>query len=477
MFYEIDNWAHWRDVCRELVHQRVAPTEVQLVPRGTQSTLFAEESPQLSRSAAAFKVPKEFVELSEAIACHRAEDRWQLLYRTLWRLTQGQPHLLQITTDDDVLRLHRMEKEIRRDCHKMKAFVRFRRVIEDDDEHYIAWHRPDHYIVERTAPFFMRRFQGMRWTILTPERSASWDGQALEYGPGVPRSEAPAGDELESLWKTYYGSTFNPARIKLKMMRKEMPVRHWATLPETEIIDQLLDDAPSRVDRMVAHAEGLATSARDFLPSSNDNAIANAMPVWTYAELHQAAKNCRGCELCGPATQTVFGEGPVDARIVLIGEQPGDVEDEVGRPFVGPAGQLLDEILREAGIERDSVYLTNSVKHFHFEPRGKQRLHKKPNARHMSACRPWLEAEMNLVQPQVLVCLGATALQSVVGRHVRLGDVRGQFIVTPLCAHTTATWHPAAILRSLPEQQAQRKREMIEDLRMVLMLRLAPQNS
>ncbi len=400
--------------------------------------------------------PRRFVELAEAVACHRSPARWQLLYRVLYRLTHGQPHLMDIATDDDIHQLMMMDKQISRDCHKMKAFVRFRRVISDGgQEHFVAWHRPDHRVVRRVAPFFSRRFVGMNWTILTPDESATWDGHELAYGPGMPRTEAPEGDDLESLWKTYYGSTFNPARIKLAMMRKEMPVRHWATLPETAEIDRLLEEAPQRVARMVAYAEGSAASAKNYLPTDTRD----------YLSLKQAASACRGCELCQFATQTVFGAGPDTAQIMIVGEQPGDIEDQRGVPFVGPAGQLLEAAFEEAGLSRSSVYLTNAVKHFHFQERGKQRLHKTPSSRHINACRPWLEAEVALIQPKMLVCLGATALHAVIGSMFRISDIRGQIVASPLCEQTMVTWHPAAILRALPEQRVAKQQELVEDLR------------
>lgn len=179
-----------------------------------------------------------------------------------------------------------------------------------------------------------------------------------------------------------------------------------------------------------------AGSAADFLPSQID------LP-----HLREAAQGCRGCALYRNATQAVFGEGPATARAVLVGEQPGDQEDGTGRPFVGPAGQLLDRALRDAGLDRRALYLTNAVKHFKWEPRGQRRLHRKPAAHEIRACRPWLEAELALLRPRVLVCLGVTAATAVFGRPVRLKDVRGLFSASPLAAATFVTTHPSALLR------------------------------
>ena len=167
------------------------------------------------------------------------------------------------------------------------------------------------------------------------------------------------------------------------------------------------------------------------------------------------AKRCRACDLWKHATQTVFGEGPAKAALMLIGEQPGDAEDLAGHPFVGPAGQLLDRALADAGIDRGAVYLTNVVKHFKFEPRGKRRIHKKPRASEIGACRPWLDAEIELVKPRVIVCLGATAAQALLGRQFKVTADRGVFVPSPLAPRVLATVHPSSILRA-PDEQARR---------------------
>jgi DNA polymerase len=198
-------------------------------------------------------VSAAFLKLARSVACHRDPRRWDLLYRLLWRLTHDEPRLLEVVTDDDVYRTRTWEKQVRRDAHKMRAFVRFRRCERDGQPWYIAWHRPDHRVVRTVAPFFADRFSSMKWSILTPDESVSWDLQQLVFGPGMPRDAAPQADELESMWLTYYGSTFNPARVKLAAMRAEMPVRHWPTLPETQVIGRLLDEAPQRVAEMVAY--------------------------------------------------------------------------------------------------------------------------------------------------------------------------------------------------------------------------------
>jgi DNA polymerase len=248
-------------------------------------------------------------------------------------------------------------------------------------------------------------------------------------------------------------------------MKREMPVRHWPTLPEARIIPDLLVDAKSRTHDMVASREGFDRDASSFIPHQAD------LPT-----LAVALQQCQACDLACFAKQAVAGEGPAAARMVIVGEQPGDEEDRAGRPFVGPAGKLLDTALLEAGIDRQSIYLTNVVKHFKFVARGKQRLHKTPQVREITACRPWLAAELGTVQPSVVVCLGSTAAQAMLGRDFRVRAGRGQWFQSSWNSHTSqaprviATWHPAAILRM---QDPQRRESLFANLVSDLMLAAA----
>jgi uracil-DNA glycosylase family protein len=192
------------------------------------------------------------------------------------------------------------------------------------------------------------------------------------------------------------------------------------------------------------------TSAADFLPDRT-----------TLASLRKAAASCEGCELFRAATQTVFGEGPTGARVVMVGEQPGDKEDLAGKPFVGPAGGILDRAIEDAGLSRDEIYVTNIVKHFRFVLRGKKRIHKKPDMEHIRACTPWLEAELARIRPEVLVLLGATAAQALLGRAFRVTQQRGTFVDSPLAPLVTATVHPSSILRSRTDEE---RREAFDGL-------------
>lgn len=196
-----------------------------------------------------------------------------------------------------------------------------------------------------------------------------------------------------------------------------------------------------------------------------DTAAAPIPPNPTLRKVAEAAKGCRACDLWRSGTQTVFGEGRAKAELMLVGEQPGDQEDLAGRPFVGPAGKLLDRALEEAGIDRELAYVTNVVKHFKWQPRGKRRIHQKPNAAEIAACRPWLDAELALIKPEVLVCLGATAGQALLGRQFRVSRDRGLPVESDLAPVVMATVHPSSILRS--ENREEETALLVEDLRRV----------
>jgi len=198
-------------------------------------------------------------------------------------------------------------------------------------------------------------------------------------------------------------------------------------------------------------------TAADFLPARH-----------TITALRRAAKTCQGCDLCYRGTQTVFGEGPAKARIMMVGEQPGDQEDLAGKPFVGPAGALLDRSLLEAGIDRSQVYVTNAVKHFKWEQRGKRRLHSRPSSSEIEACKPWLEAELEAIRPPLLVILGSVAAQSLLGRKFKVTQERGKFVESPWAERTIATFHPSALLRAPdPEARLEMRRVFVSDLKKV----------
>ncbi len=444
------DFAQWRAQARDMLARGLTPLDVAW-EASEQQSFFTATLPPAPSSTIEINVPKTFLALAKTIACHRSDKRWDLLYQLLFRLHCGEKNLMHIPTDPLMYALLRMHKAIRRDAHKMKAFVRFKKIEDESGEHYIAWHEPDHRVTPMVAPFFSRRFSSMRWAVITPDDSAYWDGETLDYGPGLTRDAAPSGDALDALWRDYYRATFNPARIKLKMMKSEMPVRYWKNLPETKIIASMLAEAPERVEAMLAHTQAMPDSAESFLPVLRD-----------LAHLREASKGCEGCELHRQATQTVFGEGPENARLMLIGEQPGDEEDKTGHPFTGPAGQLLDEALTFAGIRREEVYITNAVKHFRFLYKDSFRQHQSPSRYHIQACKPWLIGEIAAIKPQLIVCLGNSAARSLLGSGFTMKNGRG--ILHPHLPPVLATYHPAAILRAPAQERASLRTFMFDDI-------------
>lgn len=304
----------------------------------------------------------------------------------------------------------------------------------------------------------------MRWAILTPYRSVRWDGQALAFGEGAVRTQVPADDAQETLWRTYYAHIFNPARLNPTMMRQEMPQKYWKNLPEATLLPELIREAGVRVREM---AERAPEPVRRRVPAAP--APLPDVATQSLAQLRTAARDCRRCELWQPATQTVFGEGPDDASVMVIGEQPGDEEDLSGRPFVGPAGRLFNMALGELGVDREKFYVTNAVKHFRFEQRGKRRLHRNPERTHVQACSGWLQAERAQLRPAQIVCLGATAAQAILGSSFRLMRERGQWHRLDDGTPVLTTVHPSWVLRQ-PSTDAREEgyRGFVEDLRRLL---------
>lgn len=486
------DWIGFRREARALLAKGMAPEQVSWhADDDPCEDLFAQQVPRTvvaespSPPASANQVPPAFIALCETVVMHSDPARFGLLYRLLWRLVH-EPALRHDPIDADRVRAQHMAQQVRRDMHKMKAFVRFRELPQDDGKPlHVAWFEPSHHVVDATAPFFMRRFTQMRWAILTPRRSVRWMGEALEFGPGARREDAPPADAGESLWLTYYRSIFNPARLKLSMMRKEMPRKYWHNLPEASLIGMLSAQARTRTGQMIEadasvpqrripirhatarfesvggwpqdsrkpfdklRANGGDKANRDDANADRASADANEQ----LALLRRAADRCRECPIGQHATQAVCGEGPAGAALMVVGEQPGDQEDLRGRPFVGPAGQLFDRAMAQLGWPREKLYITNAVKHFKYELRGKRRIHKTAGQREAAACLHWLESEMDLVQPQALIALGATAARALLGREVAVTRERGQWHVDARGRKVLVTLHPSALLRGDPLTQ------------------------
>jgi len=448
-----DDFDAWRAQARALVAARIPPDHVVWSLAGESAAdLFAESSTLDGLPAAPVhpvRASKAFLEVAASAILHSDDGRFALLYRLLWRLQQ-EPQLMGNAADRDVGRLARMVGHVRRDIHKMRAFVRFRAVRDEDGaERYVAWFEPDHHIVRRNADFFLNRFASQRWSILTPLLSLDWDGERLREGPGARREDAPAEDAAEDLWGRYYASIFNPARLKVAAMVKEMPRRYWKNLPEARLIPGLIAGAQAREAAMVE--AGAAPSAE--------------APPASLEEIARGILSCRRCAIGCNGTRAVAGEGPARAQLMIVGEQPGDQEEQAGRPFVGPAGQLLALHLEQAGLDRARARITNAVRHFKFEPRGKLRLHRNPSADEIDRCRWWLDAERKLVRPSVILALGASAGRAILGRTPSIGKERGLPLPLGDGSLLWLTAHPSYLLRLDGEARIREEQRFRQDLR------------
>ncbi len=456
-----DDFEAWRDHARQLLLAGIAPEHVIWKEPGDVADLFASTAPAILPKARAGarqpRVSRAFLDLAGKAILHRDRERLGLLYGLLWRM-QHNAKLLEDKADPQVRRLDELARTVRRDIHKMRAFLRFREVVADDGRaHYVAWFEPDHHILRANAAFFVNRFGTMRWSILTPDGSLLWDGAVLHEGPAAQRGDAPAGDPVEDLWRSYYASTFNPARLKIGAMLKEMPRRYWKNMPETALIPALVAGAQAREATMVE-------AGRDLFEAADAPESLDAMA--------QAIAQCRRCEIGCNGTQAVAGEGPQGATLMIVGEQPGDVEEEQGRPFVGPAGQLLMAHLEEVGIERAATYVTNAVKHFKYLPRGKRRIHQTPTAKEIDICRWWIDNERRIVQPRLILALGASAARSLLHKTISVTKERGRPMALEDGSELWVTTHPSYLLR-LPEEARPAEEKRFRDDLMAVEKRLA----
>ncbi|KQW89136.1 DNA polymerase [Massilia sp. Root418] len=456
----------WRAAARELIVRRVPPESVQWTAPGGGGDLFgavagpapapgAADQPAASVNQGAAcvaaasvsaapalpapRVPRELMDLLQRAACYRADDRWAFLYKILWRWQQGQREVMSMA-DEDGSRLHGMARAVRREEHDMHAYLRFReRPAGEGEPRFVAWFEPAHDVLPQVARHFAERMGRTTWLIATPDATVLWDGAALHTTGPLAHGAADIEDEGEALWLTYYRSIFNPARLNPDVMHSHVRSRFWKNMPEGALVPDMVSQAAAGA-RRVGQASAVGRRSGTTIPIAAEKAQPERQQPHTLDE-------CRRCELWEHATQAVPGEGAKKARIMLVGEQPGDQEDLQGHPFVGPAGTLLDRALAQAGIERSKVYVTNAVKHFKWEPRGKRRLHKTPAQKEILACHYWLEGELEHVAPQVVVALGSTALKAVLeDSHAALKDYMDQ-PVQHAGRWVVATYHPAYVLR------------------------------
>lgn len=457
-----DLFEAWRAAARLAISHRIPPAEIDWNRAG--SLFGGEPLPDMAGNHEA-RVHPDFIRLASSAIWHSALERFSLLYQALWRLDRQDGAPLS-QTDPLGRKLSLMAQSVGRDIHKMHAFVRFREIPSGGDRRsFAAWFEPEHNTLEPGSSFFVTRFADMDWLIATPRLSARFEGSMLTFEDGGKRPDLPD-DASEALWATYFANIFNPARIKLDAMRSEMPKKYWKNLPETQLIPSMLADAEARVDRMREAgatqprpgAAAVSTRYRSTLPAPVD------MPKNLH-EARQAGMQCRRCGLCEAATQTVWGDGDPHAKIMIVGEQAGDQEDLAGRPFVGPAGQLLRTVMSEAGLNPQTVWLTNAVKHFKYTARGKKRLHQNPNRGEIKRCRWWLGLELAFVRPRITLALGTSSTFALTDDNRPISQRRGTIETGLHGGPVLISWHPSHILRiSDQTQQARLRRELSMDI-------------
>ncbi|MCA1653626.1 MAG: TIGR03915 family putative DNA repair protein [Sphingomonadales bacterium] len=409
-----DDFEGWRDAARGLAEAGVPGSAIVWQVEGGEKDLFGgDDSPRPPAPAPSFAVPRRFVDLARSAICHSDPERFSLLYAMLLKLS-GNKRAMEDRADPLLDRLERLAKEVRRDVHKMHAFIRFREVDGGEGPRFVAWFQPDHHIVRHAAGFFVRRFTSMRWSILTPELSIHWDDAILRESPGATRADAPDGDPIEETWKTYYASIFNPARLKVKAMTREMPKKYWRNMPETALVGSLIAGAQGREAAMIERSAAM--------PMAGGNLQAS------WQALRDEAKRCTRCDLYKCGTQTVFGEGPLNASII-------------------------------------TTYVTNAVKHFKFVLRGKKRIHSKPDTSEIDACRWWQEQERGVIRPALTVALGATAARSLTGKTLTISRARETPLTLADGSECWITVHPSFLLR-IPEEDRRREERarFVDDL-------------
>jgi probable DNA metabolism protein len=424
------DWDGWRQATRALI---LAGTE----PESLTWSVGVKRS-ALPETSGTFHVPRALVSLASLAIQARDAERFGLLYSLFWRVNAGEklPH-----DDTDHLLVQRMGLAVRAEAHRMRTNVRFLPVAENGDaKRYLGWYEPAHFVLPANAQLMARRFPDLVFSIATPDGSAHWDGSSLLFGSGLRRAEDD--EALQAWWEMHRAMLLEQATSDV-------------SLPEAESVDEV----PRSPDIPALGAVVLRTRTdRDFLRTTKE------------------AATCHRCPLYGPATQTVFGEGPSDAPVMFVGEQPGDQEDTIGRPFVGPAGQMMDHAMEEAGIDRRTVYVTNAVKHFKFTQRGKRRIHQTPEVPEIQACGFWLDVERSHVRPRLLVLMGGSAARAVMGRAVTISRERGRRIDLPDGQAAFVTVHPSYLLR-IPDKAAKAREyeAFVRDLRAIGALMQADQ--
>ncbi|MFM0303940.1 UdgX family uracil-DNA binding protein [Paraburkholderia sediminicola] len=423
------------------VAERISSTIAVEVPVDVPNTEPACTGPGVSAAPA---IPRELLSWLNTAACFRAPDRWALLYRVLWRWTRAERNVLDLDDPDGAL-LDQRIKAVEHETADLLLLTRFRRRDPSMGlPEFVGWYEPHHDLLERAAALFATPMGDSTWMLATPYGAAFWNGMLLRIDRppaeehqqttlALPESamtgEALTSMPTEALWLAYYASAFND-------QPSPVPLRYWRTPPAGPPLPAHLARARSRL--------GAQSTAVTVPPAPPVEYSAVTPPL---REPTGPLATCRRCALWRNAKQAVAGAGPAHAAIMVVGEQPGEYENQQGEPFTGPAGQLLDAVLARAGLKREALYLTYAVKHYKWETLDQERIHRTPARREVEACQYWLEKELTRIAPRVVVTLGATALKALTGAHVSLSEYLGQTI-----AHDgrliVPAWHPSYALRT-----------------------------
>ena len=471
----------WRIAARSLLMQDIAPEEIEWRVNDNSPSLFdTPEFVPAQVQSLQIKVSRDFLRICKTAILCRDPARFGLLYRLLWR-TQKEPNLLQIAFDADVIKIRSMAQAVQRDLHKMKAFVRFNEVnIQQNDtfwSEFVAWFEPSHFIVQASASFFTGRFTNMRWSILTPDICMHWDGKILSYSPGAKKEDKPKPDAEDNMWRAYYSSIFNPARLKISAMQAQMPKKYWRNLPEAELIADLVANADKRKDAMIAAKPSEPQRKIVKYTAEKRDGQAELKVIGTNPALHRLNAEflaSKEFNLAEYSTQAVLGFGATPSNIMLIGDQPNEQEDLAGKLFMGPAGRLLDQALQEAGMVRSKIYVTNVLKHHNFKLQGTRRVQLVPSLGDINAYRPWLQREIEIVKPRLIIAMGAVAAQAITGKVTNIEATRGKLFLLTNGQQALVTYHPAFIMHTLDKTAKQLRYErLVTDLKLAAMVAIS----
>jgi len=371
----------WKISAKDFISQKTSP---HLIKWGSDLSLFSEEQ-ILTNSKKTMSISKELASLLKSISWSSDENRWSLMYRLLYRFHFEDRNILFNAADPDVREATLMSKSIGRDIHKMHAFVRFKKTLVGDEEYFVAWHEPEHNIIRPGSEFFQRRFGDKKWSLYSSTESAHWDLSKLTFGEGMKQSDFLHVDKCDDLWKEYYSSIYNPARLNLKCMTNEMPRKYWASMPETSIINKLVAETPQRLEAM----------------RNNTQKIAEVDFNWGFEELESKKKNCNACSFkCSEVHDNEFGQGPISAKVMVVSD----------RPLTDSQKSFLS---RE---HEERIYFTSVIK---------STTRSKIFGSDISACQPWLFGQLKYIKPMVILSVGQKSSIALIGKLINAKEEKG----------------------------------------------------